>query len=60
MAPEVQNGAVITRKIDVWSTGIVLYKMCVGYKPTQVRGYKYGSGPIPFRKVDWKQKSPEL
>ena len=60
MAPEVQAGAIVTPKIDLWSTGVVLYKMSVGYKPTQVKAYKYGSGPIPFRRVDWKTKSPEL
>jgi serine/threonine protein kinase len=44
----------------MWALGIVLYKMAVAYKPTQIGNYKYGSGPIPFRKTDWKKKSPEL
>ena len=47
-------------KIDMWSLGIVLYKMSVAYKPTQVSGYKYGAGPIPFRRVDWRKRSNEL
>lgn len=34
IAPEVANNSVITPKIDIWSLGIVLYKMCCGYKPT--------------------------
>lgn len=25
-----------------------------------MKGYKYGSGPIPFRAFDWKKRSPEL
>lgn len=25
-----------------------------------MKGYKYGSGPIPFRAFEWKDKSPEL
>ena len=44
----------------MWSIGIILYKMAMAYKPTQLAGYKYGTGPIPFRKFDWKKRSPEL
>lgn len=44
----------------MWSLGVVLYEMAVAYKPTQVQNYRYGSGPIPFRKVDWKKRSPKL
>ena len=44
----------------MWALGVILYKMAVAYKPTQITGYKYGSGPIPFRKIDWKKRSPEL
>ena len=44
----------------MWSLGIALYKMSVAYKPTQLGGYRYGSGPVPFRKFDWKKKSKEL
>ena len=40
--------------------GVVLYKMSVAYKPTQITGYKYGEGPIPFRRVDWRKRSKEL
>ncbi len=44
----------------MWALGIVIYKMSVAYKPTQIAGYKYENGPIPFRKVDWRKRSPEL
>lgn len=27
--------------------------MAVAYLPTAIKQYKYGSGPIPFRKQDW-------
>ena len=60
IAPEIRDGVEITDAVDIWSLGIVFYKLCVAYKPTQVGGYKYGSGPIPFRKFDWKKRSPEL
>ncbi len=28
--------------------------MAVAYFPTAYNRYKYGSGPIPFRKTDWR------
>ena len=34
IAPEITNNSIITPKIDIWSLGIVLYKMGCGYKPT--------------------------
>lgn len=40
IAPEVGNNAVITPKVDIWSLGVILYKMSCGYKPTQIQGYK--------------------
>jgi len=60
LAPEIKQGAYLDEKIDMWALGIILYKMAVAYKPTQIAGYKYGGGPIPFRKIDWKKRSPEL
>jgi hypothetical protein len=41
----------------MWAFGIILYEMCVAYKPTQVKKYKYGTGPIPYVKRDWKKLS---
>jgi hypothetical protein len=29
--------------------------MAVAYLPTAIKQYKYGTGPIPFRKVDWRE-----
>lgn len=60
IAPEVKKNSRITNKVDIWSLGICLYKMCCAYRPSQVRGYRYGTGPIPFRKFDWKNRSEEL
>ena len=34
--------------------------MSVAYTPTQIAGYKYGSGDIPFRKIDWRKRSENL
>ena len=58
IAPEIQGKDIlIGPEIDMWSFGIVLYEMAVAYKPTQVKKYQYGSGPIPFRPRDWKKLS---
>ena len=35
-------------------------EMAVAYKPTQVGGYEYGTGDLPFRKRDWRGRSEEL
>ena len=36
MAPELKGGIniVITSAIDMWAFGIILYELCVAYKPT--------------------------
>jgi serine/threonine protein kinase len=60
MAPEIKSNSYVNEKIDMWALGIVLYKMSVAYKPTQIIGYKYGDGTIPFRRVDWRKRSKEL
>lgn len=54
VAPEVKNDSYIDTAADIWSLGVMMYEMCVGYRPTEWGGYKYGSGPIPFPKRDWK------
>ena len=58
IAPEIQHkNSHVGPEIDIWAFGIVLYELCVAYKPTQLRNYKYGSGPIPFRARDWSHLS---
>jgi len=57
LAPEMKKNNFIGPEIDMWSLGVALYEMAVAYKPTVVQSYRYGSGPIPFRRVDWKNRS---
>ena len=59
-APEVTNDCFVGPEIDMWSFGLVLYLMSVGYTPTKLKDYKYGSGPIPFWRRDWRKRSKEL
>jgi calcium/calmodulin-dependent protein kinase I len=55
MAPELKkSGSLVGPEIDMWSFGVVFYQLCVAYLPTAVRGYRYDSGPIPFRARDWR------
>lgn len=60
MAPELGADEYIDTAIDMWSVGIVLYEMTSGYKPTAVKGFKYGQAPIPFTGADWRRKSKLL
>lgn len=60
IAPEVKSNSYIGREVDMWCFGLILYEMAVAYKPTQVKNYSYTDGDIPFRKFDWRNKSPEL
>lgn len=49
MAPEIDgNMILISKAVDIWAYGIVLYKLACAYFPTCVSRYCYGSGPIPF------------
>jgi serine/threonine protein kinase len=38
IAPEInrQRNIVVGPEIDIWAFGIILYQVCVGYKPQQV------------------------
>ena len=60
IAPESATATHIGREMDMWSLGLTLYEMAVAYKPTQVKGYEYGQGELPFRKRDWRGRTPEL
>jgi len=42
LAPEVKDNSYVTTAVDIWSFGIMVYEMCVAYKPTDWGGYKYG------------------
>jgi serine/threonine protein kinase len=44
----------------MWSFGVVLYELSTAYKPTAVKNYRYGEGPIPFRAVDWRKRDKSL
>ena len=56
IAPEIKtNNVMVGPEIDMWAFGVMLYEMCVAYRPTQLQNYRYGSGPIPFRPRDWKK-----
>lgn len=60
MAPELGEETPADCGIDIWSFGIVLYEMAVAYKPTAVKGFKYGEKPIPFAPRDWRKKDKSL
>mmetsp|Transcript_48139 Transcript_48139/g.35328 ORF Transcript_48139/g.35328 Transcript_48139/m.35328 type:complete len:87 (+) Transcript_48139:663-923(+) len=47
-------------KSDMWGVGVLLYEMATAYKPTMVENYRYGSGPLPFRRMDWRKRSKNL
>ena len=38
----------------------MLYEMAVAYKPTQVKKFRYSDGDLPFRRFDWRRRTPEL
>ena len=59
MAPELGKGPV-DQSVDMFSFGVVLYELAAAYKPTAVKNYRYGSGPIPFRNVDWRKRNVNL
>ncbi|CAI2369647.1 unnamed protein product [Moneuplotes crassus] len=60
IAPEVKSHCWIGTEVDMWCFGLMLYELAVAYKPTQLKNFAYSSGDIPFRRYDWKRKSPLL
>lgn len=55
IAPEVKDGSYITTKVDLWSLGLVFYKMCTTYLPNQLNRDWVNKGlPLPFRDADWE------
>lgn len=58
LAPEIKNDSYITTAVDIWSFGIMIYEMCVGYRPTDWGGYKYGKNfKVMYRK--WSNSIPK-
>jgi len=55
IAPEIKNDSYIDQSADMWSFGVILYQMAVAYRPTAIKNYKYGTGPIPFLQSHWKK-----
>lgn len=60
MAPEIKANSYVDEKVDIWALEIVIYKMAVTHKPTQMPGYETYNALVYFRKVDWKDKLQEL
>ena len=61
IAPEVgQKNSKVGPEIDMWAFGVMLYEMCTAYKPTVLQNYRYGGGPIPYRKQDWKKHNTAI
>uniref|UniRef100_A0A7S3CPV5 Protein kinase domain-containing protein n=1 Tax=Strombidium rassoulzadegani TaxID=1082188 RepID=A0A7S3CPV5_9SPIT len=58
IAPEVnkQKNIIVGPEIDIWAFGIILYELCVGYKPQQVpKNQKYGHDHLRFNDRDWRK-----
>lgn len=52
-APEVKDGATVSCKVDIWSFGIFLHRLSVGFRPHDL-GWKPGT-PIPFPTRHWRK-----
>jgi len=59
-APDIDNSLQITRSIDTRAFGIILNELSTAHKPTGVRKFSYGPGPLPFESRDWRKGSKYL
>jgi len=61
MAPEVKDKSLISTKVDVWSLGLVFYKMCTTYLPNQLsRDWVAKGQTLPMRDADWLDRPADL
>lgn len=57
LAPEVKDQATITSKVDIFCLGLVFYKMCTTYLPSQLsRDWISKGATVPFREADWAER----
>lgn len=60
IAPEIKSKSYITTAADMWSVGIILYFMSVGYLPHHYKKFsKDKSKYVSYRDKDWETLSPE-
>ena len=64
VAPEVMNKKYYNEKVDVYSCGIVMFMLLVGYNPflsdaRYKRVLKNKEGKIEFRDFEWHRYSPD-
>lgn len=61
MAPEIKDNSFISTKVDIWSLGLVFYKMVTTYLPNQLcRDWVTTGQSVPIRDSDWTGIQPEL
>jgi serine/threonine protein kinase len=53
-APEIANGATVTPAIDMWSYGVLLHELAVGYKPVAF------TGVIKLNENHWQEVDQRL
>lgn len=55
LSPEMKDNCLISNKVDIWSLGLVFYKMCTTYLPAQLnREWPSNGQKVPTRDVDWE------
>ena len=58
ISPEIVDNKPYSFKTDIWSLGVILYEICTAYKPTAMKNFQYGCGPIPFRRPVYDHLGP--